>query len=155
MANNLKALIQKVSKAAVIIDKKTYNSINEGLLVFLGIKNNDNKKDINFLINKIMNLRIFSDKNHKMNYSIQDVKGEILLISQFTLYADCKKGNRPSFINAAQENIARPLYQMFTKNLKATNISLKTGIFGANMNIELINEGPVTILLESKNEQKN
>ena len=145
----MKALIQKVSKASVEINNKEYSSIKKGLLIFLGIKSTDTDIDIEYLTNKILKLRIFPDKNKKMNYSIQDIAGEILVISQFTLYANCSKGNRPSFANAAKEKLANNLYLKFINKLKSTNIRIKTGKFKENMNVKLVNKGPVTIILES------
>ena len=145
----MKVLIQKVSKASVEINNKEYSSIKKGLLIFLGIKSTDTETDIDCLTNKILKLRIFSDKNKKMNYSIQDVAGEILVVSQFTLYANCSKGNRPSFVNAAREKLANNLYLKFINKLKSTNIRIKTGKFKENMNVKLVNKGPVTIILES------
>ena len=145
----MKALIQKVSKASVEINNKEYSSIKKGLLIFLGIKSTDTDIDIEYLTNKILKLRIFPDKNKKMNHSIQDIAGEILVISQFTLYANCSKGNRPSFANAAKEKLANNLYLKFINKLKSTNIRIKTGKFKEDMNVKLVNKGPVTIILES------
>ena len=118
--------------------------------MFLGIKKSDTKLDAQYLVEKIINLRIFPDDNNKMNKSIYDIGGSILIISQFTLYANCKKGNRPSFINSADKLIATKLYDLFINLLIDKKISVKTGVFGLDMNINLINEGPVTIMLESK-----
>ena len=149
----MKALIQRVSKASVKIKKKNYSFIGRGMVVFLGINKKDSEKDVEQLSNKILNLRIFPDNKNKMNYSIKDIQGEVLLISQFTLYADCKKGNRPSFVNAANATKAKPLYDLFVQHLNSKNISIKTGIFKEEMDIELINKGPVTIMLKSKDEK--
>ena len=144
----MKLILQRVTQASVAIDNKTYSQINQGLVVFLGIHQNDNKQTIEWLVNKLVNLRIFSDSEAKMNLSVIDIKGEILLISQFTLYADSQKGNRPGFTDAAKPDIAIPLYEAFIKRLESTGITVKTGQFGAHMDISLINSGPVTIILE-------
>jgi len=146
------AILQRVNSSKVIINNKTYSKINKGLLVLLGIDKNDNKIDIDYLINKILHLRIFNDLNKKMNLSILDIKGEILIVSQFTLIGDTKKGRRPSFINAAPPQLARKLYNTFIDELKSyNNLVVQHGEFGANMDIELINHGPVTFTLDSKN----
>lgn len=144
----MKAIIQRVSRASVMIDNQLYSSINSGLCIFLGIHDNDKKLNVEKLVNKIINLRIFSDENHKMNQSILDIQGQILVISQFTLYADCAKGNRPSFKNAANKLIATPLYELFINLLKDKNLNVQSGKFGANMNIKLNNQGPVTLIVE-------
>ena len=143
------ALIQRVKKASVIIDKKVYSKINQGLLIFVGIHNTDTEDDVEYLCKKIKDLRIFSDKNNKMNLSIKDIKKEILLISQFTLYAKCKKGNRPSFTEAAPASSAKPLYDFLINKLRESKITTYTGEFGKNMEIDLINDGPVTIIINS------
>ena len=121
------------------------------LLVFLGIKNNDDKQDVNYIINKIISLRIFNDNENKMNLSINDIQGEILVVSQFTLYANTKRGRRPSFVDAADPGLAKQIYDTFCSLLQTHNVNVKTGKFGANMEINLINEGPVTIILDSNN----
>ena len=146
----MKALIQRVSKAAVIIKNKEHSSINQGLCVLVGIKKSDTKLDVKYLAEKISTLRIFSDKNNKMNKSIYDIGGSILIVSQFTLYANCKKGNRPSFIDSADKLIATPLYDLFVNLLRRQKIQIKTGIFGSDMKINLINDGPVTIMIDSE-----
>ena len=146
----MKALIQRVSAASVKIKNEEYSNINKGLSVFLGIKKSDTELDVKYLVEKIINLRIFSDKNNKMNKSICDIGGSILIVSQFTLYANCKKGNRPSFIDSADKLIATPLYDLFVNLLRKKKIHIETGIFGSDMKINLINEGPVTIILESE-----
>ena len=150
MAFNMRALIQRVTKASVDIDGDSFNSINQGLVVFLGIGKNDSVLDVEYLINKILKLRIFEDDKNKMNFSIQDFNLDILMISQFTLYANCSKGNRPSFQDSAKPKLAEKLYDTFVNNLKKRKINVKTGKFGANMNIQLINQGPITIMLDSK-----
>lgn len=144
----MKAVIQRVEKASVSIDGRLYSAINSGMCIFLGIHINDKKLNVEKLVDKISKLRIFSDEFNYMNKSIVESKGEILVVSQFTLYGDCKKGNRPSFQNAANKLIAMPLYEMFINLLKAKNIIVKSGKFGADMNISLDNKGPVTIIME-------
>lgn len=146
----MKLVIQRVKNASVSVDNKIVGKINQGLLVSLGIKNSDTKKDVDYLVRKLINLRIFNDKNNKMNLSIQSVNGELLIISQFTLYGDCKKsGNRPSFSNAAKFDIASPLYEYFVSECKKQISVVQTGIFGADMKVNLLNDGPVTILMDS------
>jgi len=150
----MRVVIQRVSKASVSISGKLKAKIGEGLLVLLGIEDADRQEDINFLIKKISNLRIFNDADGVMNCSILDVKGEILCVSQFTLHASTKKGNRPSYIRAAKPDFAIPMYEMFCSELsKALNKTIQTGEFGANMQVELINDGPVTIIIDSKNRE--
>ena len=146
--NIMKAVIQRVANAEVIISNHLYSSINVGLCIFLGIKNTDTIKNVEQLVNKIIHLRIFPDSKNKMNKSILDIQGEALVISQFTLYANCKKGNRPSFNDAASKLIASPLYELFINLLKEKKIHVRTGQFGADMNIQLNNNGPVTIIVE-------
>lgn len=145
----MRLLIQRVEKASVKIGKDYENKIGNGLLVFVGIRNNDSLYDIKYLINKLINLRIFED-DEKMNKSIRDINGEILLVSQFTLYANTKNGNRPSFTDAMKFEKAQELYELFIEELKKTKIEFKTGMFGADMKVELINDGPVTIIMDSK-----
>ena len=148
----MRVVIQRVSQASVKIDDKLHASIGLGFLILVGIEEADGKEDIEWLTNKILNLRIFNDENGKMNLSLNDSSGELLIISQFTLFASTKKGNRPSFTKSAIPSIAIPLYQQFVvalQNQLSTNV--KTGVFGANMQVELINDGPVTILIDSKN----
>tara|TARA_B100000686_G_C16695121_1_gene920021 strand:+ start:68 stop:514 length:447 start_codon:yes stop_codon:yes gene_type:complete len=145
------ALLQKVNKASVHIDKKLYSSINEGMLIFLGIHTEDTKDDAQYLVQKITQIRIFSDHNNKMNLDIQDTKGSILVVSQFTLYGNLKKGNRPSFIQSADPQIAEFLYNYFLSLLKEYKIKTETGKFGANMKVNLTNDGPVTLIIDTKN----
>lgn len=148
----MRAVIQRVSEASVTIDGKINGEINIGLLVLLGIEEVDTQDDINWLVRKIYSMRIFSDKEDKMNLSIQDVNGSFLVISQFTLHASTNKGNRPSFIKAAKPNQAIPLYEGFCKSLSAhSGLSVATGIFGADMKVRLLNDGPVTIIIDSQN----
>lgn len=149
----MKALVQRVTEGGVYIKKENYKSkINKGMVILLGIRQDDTDIDMNFVADKCSNLRIFEDENEKMNLSLKDIYGEVLVISQFTLYGDTQKGNRPSFIDAARPDIAIPLYEKFIARMKF-NIGedkVKSGIFGAMMEVKIINDGPVTILLESK-----
>jgi D-tyrosyl-tRNA(Tyr) deacylase len=147
----MRLLIQRVSQASVTINGIETSTIKTGLLLFLGIEESDNEKDIDFLCQKTINLRIFDDENGVMNKSVLDIGGEILVISQFTLHASTKKGNRPSYIRAAKPETAIPLYEQFCEKLSEMfGKKVKTGEFGANMQIELINDGPVTIWMDSK-----
>ena len=145
----MKLVIQRVLSAEVLVDKKIYGEIQKGIVVFLGIAKNDSKKDVKYLIKKIINMRIFNDECGKMNLSIKDLNLSIMIISQFTLYADCEKGNRPSFLEAEVPQKAQILYDFFIEEIKKYNINFITGKFGAMMNIKLINDGPVTIILKS------
>jgi D-tyrosyl-tRNA(Tyr) deacylase len=147
----MRVLLQRVSEASVKIEGKIEGKIDQGLLLLVGICADDKQDDIDWLIQKIVNMRIFSDENGKMNLSIQDIYGEFLVISQFTLHASTKKGNRPSFIEAARPEIAIPLYENVIAQLNLTNLKVETGIFGADMKVSLVNDGPVTIWLDSKN----
>ncbi len=150
----MRVVIQRVSKASVSIDNQLKSIIAQGLLVLVGIENTDNDEDILWLSNKIAQLRIFADEEGVMNKSVIDIKGELLVISQFTLHARTKKGNRPSYINAAPPEVSIPLYERFVKKLhEASGIEPGTGEFGANMQVELINDGPVTIVIDSKNRE--
>lgn len=147
----MRLLIQRVSKASVTIENKVKSKINKGLLILLGIENEDNQDDIEWLCNKLINLRIFDDENGIMNLSAMDIDAEMLVVSQFTLHASTKKGNRPSYIRAAKPDISIPLYEQFCKSLEAKlEKSVATGEFGADMQVELINDGPVTIWIDSK-----
>lgn len=145
----MRALIQVVKYANVSIDNKIYNEINKGLCVFLGVSTTDTKDDCDKLINKLLKLRIFDDENNKTNLSINDVNGEILLISQFTLYANCVKGNRPSFIEAGRPDAANELYEYSIEKIKSSGFNVKTGKFGAEMIVNIQNDGPFTIWLDS------
>lgn len=148
----MRAVIQRVSKASVDIDHCEFASIDGGLLILVGIEETDQKEDIDWLSSKIVALRIFNDSEGKMNLSLKDVLGDILLISQFTLYASTSKGQRPSFIRAAKPPIAIPLYEAFKLKLaEMLGKPIKTGIFGADMKVQLINDGPVTIIIDTKN----
>lgn len=144
----MKALIQRVKKASVTIDGKLFSSIGYGMLVFLGVEKGDAKENADKLSEKLANLRIFEDENEKMNLSIKDIKGEMLIVSQFTLCGDCKKGTRPSFDKSAPPQIANELYEYFISTVKGTDIPCQTGQFGAMMDIELVNDGPVTFMVE-------
>ncbi|WP_299452253.1 D-aminoacyl-tRNA deacylase [uncultured Microscilla sp.] len=148
------AVIQRVSEASVTIDQQVKGAINQGLLVLLGIASEDNDEDIEWLVKKIINLRIFGDEEGKMNLSLNDVVGDILLISQFTLHASTKKGNRPSYIKAAKPDVAIPIYKRFIKIMeKQLGKPISTGEFGADMKVRLLNDGPVTIMIDTKNKQ--
>lgn len=150
----MKAVIQRVSKASVTIENKKVADINSGSLVLLGIVNEDTKEDIEWLSKKIVNLRIFNDENGVMNSSVKSINGDIILVSQFTLHALTKKGNRPSYIAAAKPDIAIPLYEAFITQLeKDLEKEIQTGKFGADMKVELLNNGPVTIIIDSKDKK--
>jgi len=150
----VRILVQRVSEASVKIDQKIKSSIKRGFLIFLGIGNDDGEEDIKWLCRKILNLRIFNDDAGVMNKSLIDISGEILLISQFTLHASTKKGNRPSYIKAAKPEIAIPLYESFIKELESTfEKQIGTGEFGADMKVSLVNDGPVTIWIDSKQKE--
>ncbi|EOI03094.1 D-tyrosyl-tRNA(Tyr) deacylase [Enterococcus moraviensis ATCC BAA-383] len=145
----MRAVIQRVSQAEVKIDQKSVGKINQGFMILLGIHETDSEEDVAYLVRKISKLRVFEDTAGKMNLSIQEVQGSILSVSQFTLYADTKKGNRPSFIAAARPEVAIPLYEQFNQQLKQLNIPVETGEFGADMAVSLINDGPVTIIIDT------
>lgn len=148
----MKTVIQRVSEASVKIDNEVKGSIKSGLLILVGIESEDNAEDIEWLSSKIVNLRIFTDDQGLMNLSVKEVRGDILLISQFTLHAKTKKGNRPSFIDAARPEIAIPLYEKFKTALeKFLEKPIQTGLFGTDMKVSLINDGPVTLVIDSKN----
>lgn len=150
----MRTLIQRVRKASVTVNGELISLINNGLLVFVGICEEDNAEDIEWLTKKIANIRLFDDENGVMNKSVIDIDGEILAVSQFTLMASTKKGNRPSYIKAAKPDISIPLYENFCSNMEiAANRMIKRGIFGADMKVELINDGPVTIFIDSKNRE--
>jgi len=150
----MRAVIQRVSEASVIADGMLTGEIAKGFLILLGIEQPDGLGDVDWLVDKISQMRIFQDENDKMNLSLDQVNGDVLVISQFTLHASCKKGNRPSFIKAARPEQAIPLYEQFNDQLsKQLGKKVKTGIFGADMKVSLINDGPVTILLDSKTKE--
>jgi D-tyrosyl-tRNA(Tyr) deacylase len=150
----MKVVIQRVSSASVTIDNKIVADIQKGLLVLVGIEDADNQEDIDWLVNKITNIRIFGDENDIMNLSVKDIDGDIIVVSQFTLHAATKKGNRPSYIKASKPEIAIPLYENFVSHLqKELGKKVQTGIFGADMKVLLLNDGPVTITIDSKNKE--
>ena len=150
----MRVVIQRVSEASVKTENRIIASILKGLLIFVGIEENDNQEDIEWLTSKILNLRIFPDENEVMNLSIKDIKGEIIVVSQFTLHALTKKGNRPSYIKAAKPEIAIPLYETFVAQMELElGKKIQTGKFGADMKVALINDGPVTIIIDTKNKE--
>ena len=150
----MKIVIQRVSEASVTIDSKIVAQINQGLLVLVGIEEADTIEDTNWLVSKILNLRIFPDENEVMNLSVKDIDGEIIVVSQFTLHAATKKGNRPSYIKAAKPDIAIPMYEKFVQQLDVElGKKIQTGQFGADMKVALVNDGPVTIIIDSKNRE--
>ncbi|HRF76367.1 MAG TPA: D-aminoacyl-tRNA deacylase [Chitinophagales bacterium] len=147
----MRVVIQRVLNAGVVIEQQTHANIGKGLMILLGVEENDSIEDITWLTQKIAQLRIFEDANGLMNISVQDIDGEILVVSQFTLFASTKKGNRPSFIRSAKPDIAIPLYEQFVASLaQLINKPVVTGVFGADMQVQLINDGPVTIIIDSK-----
>lgn len=145
----MRAVIQRVTQASVTVEGELVSNIQKGLLVLLGVTHTDTEKDADYIAEKIANLRIFTDSEDKMNLSLKDVNGEVLVVSQFTLYGDARKGRRPSFINAAKGEVSEPLYELTCKKIEELGFVVKKGIFGADMQVDLINDGPVTILLES------
>jgi D-tyrosyl-tRNA(Tyr) deacylase len=150
----MRILIQRVKKASVTIEGKLMSLINNGLLLFIGITEDDTQEDIQWLTKKVANIRLFDDENGVMNLSVMDIDGEILAVSQFTLMASTKKGNRPSYIKAAKPEISVPLYEQFCTEMElAVNKPIKRGVFGADMKVELLNDGPVTIFIDSKNRE--
>ena len=146
----MKIIVQRVKQAQVSIEGQVYSQIKQGLLLLVGVGPEDQAEDIDYAVRKLVNMRIFSDAEGKMNLSVKDIEGEILSISQFTLFADTKKGNRPAFTAAAKPDMAEALYQDLNREL-AKEIPVETGVFGADMQVELINDGPVTIILDTKN----
>ena len=150
----MRVVIQRVSEVSVTIDGKKVAAINKGLLVLLGITDADTQEDIDYLVRKTANLRIFNDENHVMNLSLKDVNADVIVVSQFTLFANVKKGNRPSYINASKPNIAIPLYEKFVADLELEiQKEIETGEFGADMKVRLLNDGPITIIVDSKNRE--
>ena len=148
----MKAVIQRVSRASVTVEGKIISEINDGLLILLGIEDADRQEDIEWLSRKIINLRIFNDSEEKMNRSLVDIFGDAIVVSQFTLHAATKKGNRPSYIRAAKPEVAMPIYESFVRRLeKDMGKKVGTGIFGADMKVDLLNDGPVTIIIDTKN----
>lgn len=146
----MKLLVQRVSSAKVDVDFKTVGKINNGFLVLIGVTHTDTREIADYLVKKLCNLRVFKDENSKMNLSIKDVDGELLIVSQFTLYADCHHGNRPSFVNSAKPDMANELYEYFVEKCRKEVKNVETGIFGADMKVSLLNDGPVTIMLEKE-----
>lgn len=150
----MRVVIQRVSEASVTINSQLISKIDSGLLVLLGIEEQDSRDDADWLVQKIIQMRIFSDENGKMNLSVSDIQGSILVVSQFTLHASTKKGNRPSFIQAAKPDSAIPLYEYFVEAIKnSSQLPIFTGEFGADMKVSLVNDGPVTITMDSKNKE--
>ena len=147
----MRIVLQRVAHARVTVDEKVIGKIRRGFLLLVGVTHDDAMEDMEYLVRKIVQMRIFEDEEGKLNRSIQDIGGEILSVSQFTLYADTKKGNRPSFSKAAPEDVALKMFEQFNGLLRDTGIPVETGQFGADMKVELLNDGPVTILLDSKN----
>ena len=148
--HSMKTLIQRVKEAKVLVDNETVGEIGNGLLVFLGITHDDTEKDIDYLVEKLVNLRIFEDGDRHFEKSLLDTRGEVLVISQFTLYGNAKNGRRPDFVQAAKPDIAEKLYDRFVEKFRATGLKVETGKFGAMMEISLVNDGPVTLMIESK-----
>ena len=146
----MKVLIQRVKNSSVKINNEIYSSISAGLLIFLGVEKNDTQNEALWLVDKILKLRIFEDENEKMNLSVTDIKGEILVVSQFTLAGSCKKGTRPSFDNAMPPKEAETLYEFFVSEMKKSGLNVQTGVFGAMMDVSLINDGPITFMLEKE-----
>lgn len=144
----MKLVVQRVSNAKVEVEGRVIGEIGQGFLVLLGVTHEDTVQNADFLVQKLVNLRVFTDENYKMNLSIKDIKGELLIVSQFTLYANCQKGNRPSFVEAARPEQAEELYNYFVEKCQAEGINVQTGEFGAHMQVSLLNNGPVTIILE-------
>lgn len=147
----MRVVLQRVSHASVTVEEKVIGKIQRGFLLLVGVTHDDSMKDMEYLVRKIVQMRIFEDEEGKLNRSIQDIGGEILSVSQFTLYADTKKGNRPSFSKAAPGDVAIEMFEQFNGLLRETGIPVETGQFGSDMKVELLNDGPVTILLDSKN----
>ena len=145
----MRLVVQRVANAKVEVENNIIGSIKNGFLVLLGVGNDDETANADYLLKKLVNLRVFTDEQGKMNLSLMDIQGELLIVSQFTLYADCKKGNRPSFTNAAPPEKAKQLYEYFVLQAKNLGLKVETGSFGAHMKVELLNDGPVTILLEN------
>ncbi len=146
----MRAVVQRVKEAKVVVEDEVVGSIDKGFLIFLGVGGEDTCQDLDYLLEKILGLRIFQDENDKMNLSLMDVEGELLVVSQFTLYGDVRKGKRPSFTNSAHPDIGKKYYEEFVNKAQDKGVKVETGIFGADMDVSLINDGPVTIMLDSK-----
>ena len=146
----MRAVVQRVSQASVLINEKRVSSINKGLVILLGVKKGDTEKDVRWLVEKCVNLRIFEDTHGKFNFSSRDIDGEILVVSQFTLYGDCRKGRRPDFVEAAPPETAEMLYNDFISALQNIGLNIQTGVFGAKMEVEIHNDGPVTLIINSE-----
>lgn len=149
----MRAVIQRVIRSSVVVEGRTVGEIDAGLLVLLGVARDDTTKDADYLVDKIVNLRIFNDEQGKMNLSLAGIGGAMLVVSQFTLYADARRGRRPSYTEAAEPDLANSLYEYFVERVKSTGLRVQTGVFQAAMAVSLVNDGPVTILLESKNKK--
>lgn len=146
----MRAVVQRVSKSSVTVDENVVGKIQKGLMVLLGVEDGDTSKDVDYMVDKIVNLRIFEDEEEKMNLSLKDVGGELLAISQFTLLGDCRKGRRPSFTGAAKPDAANQLYEEFVAKCRGNEVNVETGVFQAHMIVDIVNDGPVTMLLDSK-----
>ncbi|MEW9121280.1 MAG: D-aminoacyl-tRNA deacylase [Thermotaleaceae bacterium] len=146
----MRAVVQRVKQASVVVEKQIVGKIDKGFLVLLGVEDEDNIKDVEYLVEKIIHLRIFEDENEKMNLSLKDIQGELLVVSQFTLFGDCRKGRRPSFSTAAKPDKANTLYMKFVEQCKENGLKVETGVFQAHMEVNLCNDGPVTMLIDSK-----
>lgn len=149
----MKVVLQRVSESSVKVDNEVVGKIEKGLMLLIGVDENDENEDADWLVKKILDVRVFSDDDGKMNHSVKDINGEILCISQFTLISDYKKGNRPSYIKAAKPDKAIPLFEYFKEELKKSGLKIENGIFGADMKVSLINDGPVTLVFDSKTKQ--
>jgi D-tyrosyl-tRNA(Tyr) deacylase len=145
----MRAVIQRVSKGSVVVDEKIVGSINKGFVVLLGISESDTTEAVDYMADKIVNLRIFEDEDEKMNLSLMDIQGELLVISQFTLYGDCRKGRRPNFMSAARPEKAKALYEGFVSRCREMGVKTETGIFQADMKVNIVNDGPVTVIIDS------
>lgn len=146
----MRSIVQRVSQASVTVENKVISEINKGLLVFLGVGNEDEEEDLDYLVSKTLGLRIFEDENQKMNLSLEDIQGDLLVVSQFTLYGDARKGRRPSFTDSAPPEKGELFYEKFLDKCREKGIDPKSGVFGGDMKVSLINDGPVTIMLDSK-----
>lgn len=146
----MRAVVQRVTKGNVEIEGNIVGSVNKGLVVLLGVSDKDTKDDVTYMVEKILNLRVFDDEEGKMNFSLLDIQGELLVVSQFTLYGDCRKGRRPNYMAAAKPEIADELYNEFVKLCRAQNVKTETGVFQADMKVNIINDGPVTLIVDSE-----